>query len=84
MELIDRDEAIKAINDVLMEDVRHRVWLKLRINNLKPVDAIPIEWIEKWLSDRSSCLERTASEIHIKQIISDWEAENRRNKHGTD
>lgn len=48
MELIYRDEAIKAINDVLTEDVRHRVWLKSRINNLKPVDAQPVRhgiWI---------------------------------------
>ena len=45
MDLIDRQEAIKAIDDVLMEDDRYKVWLKLGINNLKPVDAIPIEWI---------------------------------------
>lgn len=38
-------------------------------------DWIPINWIEDWLSDRSSCLERTASEISIKQMIADWQAE---------
>jgi len=42
MELIDRQEAIKAIDDVLMEDDRYKVWLKLSIINLKPVDAEPV------------------------------------------
>ena len=42
MDLIDRQEAIKAIDDVLMEDDRYKVWLKLGINNLKPVDAEPV------------------------------------------
>lgn len=50
MELIDKQDAIKAIDDVLMEDEQYKVWLKLGINNLKPVDAQPVrhgKWIGK-------------------------------------
>lgn len=42
MELINKQDAIKAIDDVLMEDEQYKVWLKLGINNLKPVDAQPV------------------------------------------
>lgn len=51
MELIDRDEAIKAINDVLMEDDQYKVWLMLNIINLKTVDAEPVRhgrWIVEY------------------------------------
>ncbi len=42
MELIDRQEAIKAIDDVPMEDEQYKVWLKIGIYNLKSVDAEPV------------------------------------------
>ena len=47
MELIDRQDAITAIDDMLMEDEQYKVWLKLSIKNIKPVDAVPIEWINQ-------------------------------------
>ena len=48
MELIDKQDAIRVIDDMLMEDEQYKVWLKLGINNLKPVDAEPVRhgnWI---------------------------------------
>ena len=48
MELIDRQDAITAIDHMLMEDERYKVWLKLSIKNIKPVDAVPIEVIERY------------------------------------
>ena len=38
-------------------------------------DTIPIKWIEQWLLDRNAYLERTTSEIIIKQMIDEWRAE---------
>lgn len=55
MDLIDRQDAIKAINDVLMEDEQYKVWLKLNIKNIKPVDAIPFKW--------TPCSERLPEEV---------------------
>lgn len=43
MELINKQDAIKAIDDVPMEDEQYKVWLRLGIGNLKPVDAIPVK-----------------------------------------
>lgn len=48
MRLIDIQDAFKAIDDVLMEDEQYKVWLKLSIKNIKPVDAEPVvhgKWI---------------------------------------
>ena len=42
MELIDKQDAIRVIDDMLMEEEQYKVWLKLGINNLKPVDAQPV------------------------------------------
>ena len=85
MDLIDRDELRMIVYST--ERCNGKTALieafSILINSALKVDAIPIEWIEKWLSDRRSCLERTASEISIKQIIADWEAENRRKHHET-
>ena len=47
MDLINRKDAIKAIDDVLIEDDRDKVWFKLSIKNLESVEAIPIEFIRK-------------------------------------
>ena len=55
MELIDRQEAIKAIDDVLMEDEQYKVWFKLGINNLKPVDAEPVRH-GKWMPREEGCV----------------------------
>ena len=82
MELIYRDEAIKAINDVLMEDVRHRVWLKLRINNLKPVDAIQIEWLEEKLIGHPEL--PYAITDGISSVLDLWKAEQEEQNVGKD
>lgn len=47
------------------------------LKEVPTVDAIPIEWIGEWLSDRS-ILWDTPSEVTIKQMVADWRAENRR------
>ena len=39
--------------------------------NLK--NAVPIDWIGDWLSDRPA-LERTATEMNLRLLITDWQS----------
>ena len=78
MELIDRQDAITAIDDMLMEDEQYKVWLKLSIKNIKPVDAIPIEWIEKYVESKTALL--GDSELWMKWMIDEWQKEQEKQK----
>lgn len=73
MELIDRQEAIKAIDDVMMEDEQYKVWLKIGIYNLKPVDAIPIEWINHYMDTRLT--KGTLFYSCMSEFMRDWQKE---------
>lgn len=70
MKLIDRDN-IPWIVDGVGEIP---VITKEEIYEMPILNAIPIEWIEDWLSDRS-ILWGTPSETSIKQMMVDWQAE---------
>jgi hypothetical protein len=77
MDLIDRDElrtivytAGRCNGKVALVNAVSTI-----INSAQKIDAIPIEWIERWLLDRNGYLEHTTSEIIIKQMIDGWRAE---------
>ena len=85
MELIDRQDAITAIDDMLMEDEQYKVWLKLSIKNIKPVDAIPVEHVKKMIESVKSLpnadysLKYFAVNV-MDALISGWRVEEKRNE----
>lgn len=96
MELIYRDEAIKAIDDVLMEDEQYKVWLKLSIKNIKPVDAVPVSYIQDRIDHLQELKEYEAEanggytgQVHtevyaLRRLINYWKEERDVNQDKTD
>lgn len=86
MKLINANALEKAIYEWMPKD--QEIWMNsdippienlvtsimMTIQEQSPIEAIPVEWIEDWLSDHS-ILWDTPSEIHIRQILMDWKAE---------
>lgn len=87
MELVNRQDVLKAIDDVLMEDEQYKVWMKLSIKNIKPVDAIPVSFIQQRiyqlqdiadfaLDSNGGYIESANSSLYeLKLLLSRWKAE---------
>lgn len=85
MRLIDADEIIKETWSVEIKDMFHMnetvdVISKKDIEKAPTVNAIPIEWVKKWV--RSNCMycydydyptEPTDGYYEIMHMIEDWE-----------
>ena len=74
--LIDADEIIKKTYGVVIEDMFHMdetvdVISRKDIDNAPTIEAIPIEWIEKW-----GWKNGMSESMSLRVMIDDWEKEN--------
>lgn len=78
MELINRQDAIKALRDTFLGDTYEIDAVACgTIESLKTVEAIPIEWIEKY-AELLSTIDRTFCKlqaIQIRVMLNDWYVE---------
>lgn len=86
MPVLDSDECFEIGNyykilkglSAFEAKAKYEAW---KAKKVQTVETIPIEWIEDWLSDRS-ILWDTPSETSIKQMITDWQAEQEKQNDG--
>ena len=77
MRLIDIDKHFELNEPFYKADIEmplHRV--KVALESLPTVQAIPIEWIKQWCN-RS---ENTYSKADVVDMLTDWEKENETNR----
>lgn len=72
MRLIDVDNFLKQYSNQVPGDTIDAIDLRLALLKEPKVDAIPIEWIEKWL-------DTWTPDLPVAEMMKDWEKENESN-----